>query len=651
VAGFRRVAVAAAALMLTAAIAEAWTRYPQPFRNPAPYVARLWGPTGVPTAAVAQFVNARDGWLVAAEGAVSGDVVGEFLVDRVQPGPQVLLRTTDGGGRWRQVARIGAPVAALDFISPEEGYLLLKSGGTGGARGTMTLLEASDGGRALRIAARLPLGSGSCAMDWPTLQEGFVVCGGRMDVTSDGGRTWRAAALDLPAGASGEPYAPYFLNADTGFATARGSIYRTADGGGHWQRVYRLPPKVAGDFALGPVAFATPERGYAVLNFSSCWPGGCPDAVLATSDGGRHWQPVAAQLDPSLPLSAPRTGPPGGVDAIIAWGQEDVAVVSMTSVSMSGDGGRRWTILPLAMPTSPVLAHAGREVFAAELGGLVRVEMDGSFRQSWPALAPTSQVDVVDARLAYGLSLQPGLALLRSTDGGRTWHRLRLPRRGVYATISFADRRHGWIDVYPSGEILGTDDGGKVWHAAAAAPATFAELFPGGRGVLLRRTDGAPPRYLELTWDGGRTFERRALPRGMPWNGAIAFASPSSGFAVWSGQMWQTSDAAASWRRLPLPAAFRAAQWIVASADRRGDLWLGAALQPTVSSRVQYAVFERLAGGRWQESRLPALLPLGTGMGLDAVSAGKAWLVTPAGLFETTDGGRTWRNRTGPTAL
>lgn len=219
-AGFWRVAVAAAALMLIAAIAEARTRYPQPLRNPVPYVARLWGPTGVPTAAVAQFVNARDGWLVAAEGAVSGDVVGEFLVDRVQSGPEVLLRTTDGGGRWRQVARVGASVAALDFVSPEEGYLLLKSGGTGDARGTMTLLEASD--------------------------------------------------------------------------------------------------------------------------------------------------------------------------------------------------------------------------------------------------------------------------------GGRTWHRLRLSRRGVYATISFADRRHGWIDVYPSGEVFGTDDGGKVWHAAAAAPATFAELFPGGRGVLLRRTDGAP---------------------------------------------------------------------------------------------------------------------------------------------------------------
>lgn len=612
-----------------------------------PISAKFLGATGVMNITAVQFIGAKNGWF-------GVDEVG-YLDDQPVSSSPELMRTTDGGSAWTRASKVPMPILALDFLSPKTGFVLV------GASGSMTLLAASDGGQTLKTISH-PSGSGAAPeLRFSSSTEGFLVSGGSLDVTTDGGRTWTSSKMALPAPppapSVATPSTPYFLTARIGFLAMSGSIFRTTDGGQSWQKVYSLPAgltPLGGNLAAGPVTFVTTQLGYAALNIPNCWAGGCPDVIVRTEDGGASWQAVSGAMQGPLPgLNAPETGPPGGINEIVGWGQHGVIATTMLGLSLSRDGGAAWSFAArpyLATPsTFSVLSYApGAGVLAAGMPYLMQLPPRGSWRTDWPAPVPTVQVDFVGPHRGFGLELEPGPILLQSTDAGRTWHTSSLPSTGEEPSqISFADRLHGWLlaSVQGQPQILATSDGGLKWHVIRHAYAISGQLFPGGRGVVLAQRSAAQVSpTLSATSDGGGHFTARVLPKGFPVGGTVWFASPRIGFAVATSTVWQTVDGGRKWQGLTVPRELTGSGYVTgASVDQHGDLWLTVSLRNDPA--MPEVIYIRNSTGSWQEIRVPFAVAQYSGeQSLDVISPARAWLLTPAGLYQTRDGGRLWRN-------
>ncbi len=614
--------------------------------------AEFLGATAAPQGTAVQFLNARDGWvgletLVPATGAV--------LL-----GSTVLMRTTDGGVSWTRAAKVPGSILAIDFLSARHGFIVVQAGGA------LRLLVTSDGGTAFRTLSQ-PKGDASAVeLRFASPSRGFLVVGGDMDVTTDGGRTWQSRAIALPAAGSGAApalqVAPYFLSAKDGFVAQYGAVYRTRDGGRSWQAVYQLPAALAssgGGQAAGPTTFVGTETGYVIMGIPNCWAGGCPDVVLRTGDGGATWQPVSYEMQGTLPgIDAPPGGPPGGSTALVGWGREGVAAATMRGLFVSRDGGVHW--LPAGRGETAfatvytVLATApGGGALATGNAYLVRVPVAGPLQALWPAPAP-AEMDSFGARDGIGLELQPVPEILATSDGGRTWRPMAvpvLPKGGAAPTdIAFADRRHGWAFFAFVGyaELYATADGGRRWHALDIGSASYPQLFSGRQGLVL--TEGADAPSLLVTSDGGGHFQTRPLPKGFPTYGMIAFASPALGYAADQQRLWETADGGRSWHPIALPQVAKQPYEITELAvDRQGDLWLRLTLQgPKQPERIDV----RSTTGGWRQISLPPVISGSSYLqSLDALSARAARLLTPAGIFETKDGGRVWRNITWPRSL
>lgn len=632
------------AIGLLTACAGSPARPPALAQNPAVIQARLLGATLVPNVSAAQFVSRSDGWL-AIDAALSP-------YQSPSPVPGEILRTTDGGRTWHHVAWTAMPVLALDFRSPDQGFVL--EGQLVGTAPTLTLLAASDAGRNLREISQPPGDPAACRLSFSSETQGLVVCQDTLDVTVDGGRTWSASQTALPPQASrnGESYyATDFLTAKLGFAAQGEGILRTTDGGRSWRYVYTLP---GGQQGFGPVTFASAEVGYAA--FTLFGPDGAmwPDVVLRTVDGGSSWQAIASST--AIPgLEVPQSAPDAFGDAIAAWGEEDVAMTTMQGVAVSGDAGRTWRFAGSMVSLQAALAPApGRGVFAAVGGQVIDVLSDGSWRVSWPTDVPFGQVDFLGARQGLGLAVQPGTqaTLVRTADGGGSWASVPLPAEiRNPAQISFADRRHGWAINASRRQVFATSDSGRTWWSIYIGQPISAQALGHGRGVLVAQPrDYTRPRVLLVTADGGRHFDMRRLPAYFPLGGSVTFSSPQVGFAVATGEIWRSGDGGRHWRLLNLPSRLDDASGILASsADRHGDIWLLATF-PGANLQGPESVFVRSSSGVWREIRLPGQYSRASET-VDAVSRLRAWLVTPAGVFQTTDGGRIWRNRTWPSPL
>ncbi len=218
--------------------------------------------------------------------------------------------TADGGRTWTESAvfQTSAPAARLSFADARHGWLLLAPAFTGPGQPVTWLYRTSDGGLRWSPAATVaPPGTyGSNSMCRPlnltvlTAATGWVTIGCRGQpeflVSRDGGGSWAAQPLPLPAGTLGTAGGPASLTGPqfaggTGFLTVAPpppgtpSLLGTRDAGQSWQ-LLALPPG-AGQYPQ--VTFFTPADGVLV----TAGPQQALGAVFyATADGGRSWTPV-----------------------------------------------------------------------------------------------------------------------------------------------------------------------------------------------------------------------------------------------------------------------------------------------------------------------------------------------------------------------
>lgn len=386
--------------------------------------------------------------------------------------------------------------------------------------------------------------------------------------TTDGGRIWSDAG---PPALTGQGLRAAFYGTNDAWVTwtgpglrSRPVTYRTVNGGATWSRMGTIPMAVpaasAPDMVTGQVGWVSAELGVAA--------GSSGLAVFRTTDGGAHWQRVE--------LTYPGRETPGAIpfgcdkgDAVFSstttgWVAGGCAGGPPT-FWVSHDGGRTWRREPLPAPggrgtlatcqcylADPVFtsprdgALGGREFPVAHgLSHAAYVTHDGG--RDWvPVHLPGGRVplqapDFVDSEhgfvaggpLAKHGRAGGGVRLYATADGGATWTaRAASPRLGQ-ATLDFVTPAVGFATLISYNPLrsylLETSNGGATWTEVPArlassglpgSPASNRSAGPSASSPPSSPASSSSPGPPHASqW---RVCETSQLKITMPWSGAAA---------------------------------------------------------------------------------------------------------------------------------
>jgi photosystem II stability/assembly factor-like uncharacterized protein len=172
-------------------------------------------------------------------GLTSADVTHAFFTAAKSGGAPVVYRTADGGASWTASAPLAVPpnlasqgstFVVLTGRPRAFGTVVLIDGG--GGQQTKDVFRSTDAGATFAYASTVPTFEGAVGYVTPTRWLQIAPPSSSRE-TTDGGPTWHAYTTDYSQAA---PVAPtvVFGDAMVGYATVRGSIQRTTDGGAHW---------------------------------------------------------------------------------------------------------------------------------------------------------------------------------------------------------------------------------------------------------------------------------------------------------------------------------------------------------------------------------------------------------------------------------
>lgn len=208
-------------------------------------------------------------------------------------GNGVILSTVDGGQSWHRYRLPGQDISALDFADVAHGWALSSSGG---------LWRTADGGHRwdeLGVPHLLSL-------DFPTTMDGWAVGGNELLFhTVDAGTRWTQVDTPVPVSTVD------FTSAATGWAVGNGTVMHTTDGGRTWTRQLSLPQNTSWQ-GYAWISMSSPSNGWALFALGRSEMFQEPFLLYRTVDGGQHWQPVLTSGGGFFPL-LPGQPPKGAV--------------------------------------------------------------------------------------------------------------------------------------------------------------------------------------------------------------------------------------------------------------------------------------------------------------------------------------------------
>jgi photosystem II stability/assembly factor-like uncharacterized protein len=286
---------------------------------------------------------------------------------------------------------------------------------------------------------------------------------------------------------------------------------------------------------LSPTGVTARLRGLSVVNERVVWASGNASTVLRTVDGGRTWQEVGPDVEPTLQFrdieafDAKRA-------VILAIGPGEESRVYRTD-----DGGQTWTE---TFRNDDERAFYDCMAFFDRWRGLALSDpVDGRFRilsttnggRSWTVLPDEGMPPALANEFAFAASgtclatadRGPKIAwfatgggstarVFRSDDGGYTWQvtDTTVPSGGAAGifSLAFRDQHNGVAvggdfevpDSAPNGAAV-SQDGGRSWQPATEPPgeyrsgAAWANRF-GGTALAVG------PSGSDISYDGGRTW-------------------------------------------------------------------------------------------------------------------------------------------------
>jgi photosystem II stability/assembly factor-like uncharacterized protein len=436
-----------------------------------------------------------------------------------------LYRTADGGRSWAAEKLPCRAVAGLWFTSRGRGYAICGEEAGAGSE-AKTLFVTTDGGRRWRVRATtgqgqngslcaggaLPCSGYPAGLAFPTASVGYLTADrGGVYRTTDGGRSWKTALFTDDVY---DPLDSSWLDASNGYVLLHGAgLVATADGGRTWHLAFPVAPGPP----TGPLAFDSPSDGVAA---GAAWPVEAQGRIVSTTNGGRTWR-LRGRLrgEAVSELAEPAAG------TVFALAQPASHATREIRLYRSTDGGRTWRLehrfagAVLASLSFPAAA-AG---YVANRAGLLYRTRDGG--RSW---SPAGKLPAGVEALGF-LTLQIGLAiveppfagpsLLFTRDGGRSWHSLAFGSLRYEAVATLGPRR-AWIVASRCsiagrlcrGAILRTSDGARTWtQIDLRRPLATTGLDFATSGVGYANDGG-----LLRTRDGGRRWARVTGPAELP---------------------------------------------------------------------------------------------------------------------------------------
>jgi len=301
----------------------------------------------------------------------------------------------------------------------------------------------------------------------------FTICVGTVGsgawLSPDGGESWRRVGKGLWSESRIFELTVHPKEPRTLFAGANDGIYKSIDGGQSFERL----PSPMDDLDVWRIAVdpVDPDIIFA---------GTRPAALFRSTDGGAHWQKLAADIAEECPnVRVPRvtalTVDPS--DHRIVW-----AGVEVDGVRRSTDGGNSWNritggitdpdihdIAVTVNGATTVLTSTPREIFASTDRG-----------ESWRGLGVADQFHLRYCRHLVQKADDPATlfvatgngaagdagAIQRSKDGGRSWQMLSLPAEPNSPIWNFATHRADpgrIVACSHYGELFASDNAGDSW--------------------------------------------------------------------------------------------------------------------------------------------------------------------------------------------
>jgi photosystem II stability/assembly factor-like uncharacterized protein len=520
--------------------------------------------------------------------------------------------------------------------------------------------------------------------------------------SSNSGRSWTSAGLDLPALTNGSSapgvtalsvdarmsstvYAGLNSQSDGGkwggATSYRRAVYKTTDGGKTWRALDVIGQPVA----ISPVG---PPTVYAAAG----GPGG-ESRLLRSANGGRSWQPSDSGLPPTY-LWALAFDPATAGTVYAAMGQR--------GIFESRDGGTRWRAVHVSVvyrqvtsiavdPLHPQTLYAGADsgVIKSLDGGrswrMANAAMGGHSRDRDYMQVTALLVDPRDSRTVYATTDCAGV--FKSTDGGHSWASGNAdlkPRCGWSYALAL-DPRTSRI-VYAADQVRGvlkSLDGGARWHTsnvglsltsisslavdpqsprtvyASAGPlglfkssdggARWRQLASGPHSVDAVALDPSNRRNiiavatgygLARSTDGGRTWSEARFGRGVRRHPTVVAISGTTAYAgTFGGGLFGSTDGGGSWHPLGL-AGLRFVQALAISPADPTVVYAG-----LYGSQARGLYKSVDSGASWQ-NLTDALDVDVTTIALDPQNPANVYIGTPGGengVLRSTDGGTSWQ--------
>jgi photosystem II stability/assembly factor-like uncharacterized protein len=336
--------------------------------------------------------------------------------------PMPMFKTTDGGANWTQMDQGLFPsVAGAIVVDPARTDTVYAGMGGAGVYKTM------DGAAHWRYASFGIVDTGVFALAMDPSDPDVVYAGTQaagVFKTTSGGRHWVPVNDGLPNSESETTYEAIVIDpfdpSTVYVGTARDGVFKSTNGGTTWSKLTGgLPEGIIYALAIDPavegVVYAAVSGGlYKTTDAGSTW-------FLIGTGLPAFTAPAVLVIDPTAPstMYAVDAGVYKSVDGGVHWRPAGHGLQGLTPQSLAVD------------PTDPTTLYAGMGcapgpsvcVFKTTDGARTWVPSDTGLSEDVSALA----VDPAAPSTVYAGTQDPddrlsGEGVMRSTDGGSSWH-------------------------------------------------------------------------------------------------------------------------------------------------------------------------------------------------------------------------------------